>query len=88
MCATKGFRPSQLAWVTLHLEVGVAFAAAEAELLGIVPNESDALARIAGPRAEVACLYAHLRGVDLSQECAESQLWSQRKSSSQYRSGD
>lgn len=35
--------PRQLARVALHLEVLVAFRAAEAELLGVVSNECDAL---------------------------------------------
>ena len=56
MRAPKSFRPSELARVALHLEVGVAFAAAEAEGFGVVAYESDALAGVARPGAEVAVL--------------------------------
>jgi hypothetical protein len=53
--ATEGLGPAELARVALHLEVGVAFAAAEAELLGVVAHKGDAFGGVAGAGAEVAC---------------------------------
>ena len=55
MRTPEGFGPAELARVALHFEVGVAFAAAEAELFGVVADEGDAFAGVAGARAEVAC---------------------------------
>lgn len=48
-----GLGPFQFAWLTLHFEVFMAFGAAEAELSGIVPDETDTMAGIHGPRAEM-----------------------------------
>ena len=59
MRAAEGFRPAEFARVALHFEVGVAFAAAEAELFGVVADEGDALAGVAGAGAEVAGFDSH-----------------------------
>lgn len=54
MRAAESFGPGELARVALHFEVLVAFAAAEAELFGVIAYECDAFAWVAGLRAEVA----------------------------------
>lgn len=50
----EGFRPPEFARVPLHFEVGVAFAAAEAEGFCVVADEGDAFAGVARLGAEVA----------------------------------
>ena len=59
MRAAEGFGPAEFARVALHFEVGVAFAAAEAELFCVVADEGDALAGVAGAGAEVAGFDPH-----------------------------
>ena len=54
MRAAEGFGPGEFARVALHFEVGVAFAAAEAEEFRVVADEGYALGGVAGAGAEVA----------------------------------
>ena len=49
-----GFRPFEFARLPLHLEVLVAFRAAEAESARVVAHEGDAFGGVDGARAQVA----------------------------------
>jgi len=50
--------PFELARLALHLEVLVAFRAAEAEATGVVADEGYAFGGVDGAGTEVACLYS------------------------------
>jgi hypothetical protein len=54
VCAAEGFCPSELARVTLHFEILVAFGAAKAEEFCVVADEGYTFRWVAGLRAEVA----------------------------------
>jgi hypothetical protein len=53
---TVGFGPLEFAGLALHLEVLVAFGAAEFEHFGVVADEGDAFGGVDWAGAEVACL--------------------------------
>lgn len=57
---TIGLGPSHLSRIMFGFEMAVALGTAEPEHLIIVPDESHAMARVDGPRAEITLLYSHV----------------------------
>lgn len=56
---SEGFGPAELAGITFHLEVFVAFGAAEAEVLTVVADKGDSMAWVTGRGTEEALFQTH-----------------------------
>ena len=65
-----GLGPLESAGLALHLEVLVAFGAAEAEDARVVADEGDAFGGVDGPRTEVACFDSGILRLDVANRAA------------------